>query len=54
MQATTATMSFHNEPIVITTKEPKPTREGIEVAIVSYTSPLPIELVEAHVVTIYT
>ncbi len=47
-------MSFQNEPIVITTKEPKPIREGIEVAIVSYTLPLPIELVETHVVTIYT
>jgi hypothetical protein len=54
VQATTVTMSFHNEPIVITTKEPKPIRKGIEVTIISYILPLPIKLVEAHVVTIYT
>jgi hypothetical protein len=47
-----AIMSFWNEPIVITIKELELIREGVELAIVSYTLSLPTKSMEIHVVVV--
>jgi len=52
MQATIVTTSYQNEFVVITNEEPKPIRGGTKMAIISYTLPLPIELVEVPIVIV--
>ncbi len=54
VQVTTVATSSWNEPVIITTEEPKPIRGGIELAIVSYTLPLPIKSMEIPIVVVNT
>jgi hypothetical protein len=52
MQATIVATSYRNEFVVITNEEPKPIRGRTEMAIISYTLPLPTKLVEVPIVII--
>jgi hypothetical protein len=47
-------MSFWIEHVIITIEEPKPIRGATKLAIISCTLPLPIKLVEIHVINVKT
>ncbi len=52
MQATNVATSSRSKLVVITNEEPEPIKGGVEMAIISYTLPLPIEPMEVPIVIV--
>jgi hypothetical protein len=50
METTIVSTSFRSAHVITTIEEPEPIRRRVELTVVSYTLPLPIEFVEILVV----